>query len=90
MEGGGPPASQGLATNKLKNRRQMAGARGQLRNSLSFILNIQDSKLIPCHCLKAVRKFEAKTAAILLDNVLYMELGGGIRVAAVQDVVNAG
>jgi len=90
MEGGGPPASQGLAKSKLKSRRQMAGARGQLKISLSLILNIQDSKLNLCHCLKAVRKFEAKTAAILLDNVLYMKLGGGIRVAAVQDVVNAG
>lgn len=89
--GGGPLAAQGLAISKLKNRKHMAGlARGQLKSSLSFILNTQDGKLILCHCLKAARQFEAKTAAVLLDNVLYMEMGGGIPVSAIQDVVNAG
>ena len=90
MKGGGPPAWQGLAKNKLKHRQYRAGARGQFKFSLSLILNIQDIKLILCQCLKAVRQFEAKTAAILLDKVLDMELRGGIRVAAIQHVVNAG
>ena len=71
------PAWEGLAASKLKSRRQMAGARGQLRTSLSLMLNIQYNKLIPCHCLKVVRQFEAETAAVLLDNVLYMGLEAG-------------
>ena len=89
IKGGGPPAWQGLAKNKLKHRQYRAGARGQFEFSLALILNTQDTKLVLCHRLKTVRQFEAKTAAILLDNVLDMARGG-IRVSAIQEVIDAG
>ena len=77
MTGGGPPAWQGLAKNKPKHRQYRAGARGQFEFSLALILNVQHTKLILCHCLKSVSQFEAKTAAVLLDNVLHMEREAG-------------
>jgi len=89
MKGGGPPAWQGRAKNKLKHRQYRAGARGQFEFSLALILNVQHTKLILCHCLKAVRQFEAKAAAVLLDNVLHMARDG-IRVSAIQEVIDAG
>src|ERR1039458_1218667 len=43
-----------------------------------------------CHCLETVRQFQAKTAPVLPDQVLDVQSGGGIRVPAIQEVVNAG
>jgi hypothetical protein len=50
----------------------------------------ENEKLIACHCLKPIRQFYAESAAILLNGVLNVEMGGGIGKATIQNIVNAG
>ena len=91
MTGGGPAAIQGLASSKPSKIRYLAAFSSQpLTTVLSLTITAQEWKQPACHCLEAVRQLEAKSAAILLDNVLNVEAGSGIPIAPIQKVVNAG
>ncbi len=88
MTGGGPEAGAGLAKSMASINKHFA-----MLCSLQFErpdITSRNWKLVMYQCLEAVRQFYAEAAAILLDNVLNMETGGGISVAPIQEVINAG
>src|SRR5664279_5314631 len=90
MTGGGPAAEQGFGTRRPSKSKPMAACCSQPLNRCLFLMLMSDNcQHPPCHCLETVRQFQPKTAPVLLDKVHGVKTGGGIRVPAVQEVVNA-
>src|SRR5208283_3671229 len=92
MTGGGPFAATRHTFKTARIGKNNAVFRNHLHHKRVLMSNStrrQVANFVPL-CLKVVRQLYTECSAILLDTVLYMEIGGGIIVGPVQQIVNAG
>ena len=92
IKGGGPLAEQGLARRRQLKSTQIAFfCNWRLNNNLVLAKeSTSPPELFVYHRLKSVRQLNAETASILFDSVLLMELGGGIAILAIKNIVKTG